>query len=119
MGEDICVDGPNSVRRRILLGKGFEHGSEGVMVAPLHDDGGELRRVHHADDLLADGADVFSHCASSDSFMIFVEFSSLGEAGKDAEVCVGPLDPNEITADGVFITEILPMGPHRGLAPSG
>ena len=117
-GDDGGIDWPYSVGRRIFSGKGLEHFFDAGMVGLGGDGRGARGRVHHPDDFLADGTEVFSHCASSCSCVGAVEVASADADEEDLEVDFGPLDPNEMAIDTEFATEIFPMGPARGLGGS-
>ena len=89
------------------------------MVGSRGDDGRSRLLVHQLEDFLADGTEVFSNGASSDGRFIGIEVSPADEDCEDAEVSVGPLDPNEIATDAVGVAEGSPMVPLRGLCLSG
>ena len=113
--QDVSVDGPESVGRRIFSGKGLEHVLDGVVVATLDNGAWEIGRVHQVDDLLADGTDVFSHRASSDGLVIGVAGSFSDDVSEGSEEGVSFWDPNESATDFVGCTVSQPLVPHRGL----
>jgi hypothetical protein len=115
LGKDDGVDGPNTVGRRISSGKALEHFAEAWVERSRRDGRGAFGLVHHADDFLADGTEVFSNGPRASRLVIFVEVSPSDPDKEDLEVDRGPLDPKEMAVDGLFLTERCPMGPLRGL----
>lgn len=114
--DDGGVDGPDSVSWRIFSGKRLEHFADGG-VQGFGDDGrGALGLVHHPDDFLADGTEVFSHSPSSSRFVAVVEIPPADPHEEDLDVEVGPLDPSEMAVDGLLLAESVPMGPLCGLS---
>ena len=113
------VDGPDSVSWRIRSGKGREHFADGRMERFGGDSSGAVGRVHHADDFLADGTEVFSHCPSPSRVAGSVEVAAADSDEENLEVDVGPLDPKEIAVDALLLTVSVPMGPLRGLSLAG
>ena len=113
--QDDGVDGPDMVGRRIFSGKGTEHFFDAGGKRFWCDSGISFGGVHHPDDFLADGTEVFSHCARSSSLVGAVDVASADSDEEDLEVGFGPLDPSEIAVDTQGITEMLPMGPLVGL----
>jgi hypothetical protein len=77
---------------------------------------GTLGLVHHADDFLADGTEVFSHRPRSSSVVAGVEVPPADPDEEGLQVDIGALDPKEMAVDGLLLTESVPMGPLRGLS---
>lgn len=113
--KDDGIDGPDAGGRRIFSGKGTEHFLDAGGESFRGDCRGAFGRVHHPDDFLADGTEVFSHCARSSSLVGAVDVASADADEENLEVCFGPLDPSEIAVDTQGVTEMLPMGPLVGL----
>ena len=119
LGDDAAVDGPDSCWRRICSGVGREHGAEAFMVAAGGNGRGALGFVHHPDDLLADGTEVFSHCARSCLFVGGVEVAAADTEEEDLEESFGPLDPKEMAINAEGLAVMFPLLPARGLVASG
>ena len=77
-----------------------------------------MGRVHHAGDFRADGTEVFSHCASSDTVFTGVVVTAADSKEEDLEERLGPLDPKEIAVDSTGVTECCPMLELRGFCSS-
>ena len=119
MFKDGGRDWPGSVRRRICSGKGPEEFSYAELVRARLDAVGEVFLFHQPGDLLLDGTDVMSNCASSQSDVGGGEPSLVELASEDLEIIGGPFDPNESDVDSVAVAELGPTGPGRGLVSAG